>query len=289
MQKHLGLISAVLLLSSGTCLAQHPFEVQRKVADGNHFDALVLFDEMPQRKVTTASRVAAGRSAWALGLPERAIAEFETALHDPNLDAVEQARLHLSRGIIELQEERPRVAVLYAKKVCSLLEQPSPLRARAWLLWGKGLARNGAHLQALEKYQQALAETEVDAQPEVHYLLGETFARLGNYEDAQMHLEQVPLDHERTPQALRLLANVSLEQGQPSTAAFWLSKGRSEFPDQFLDSWVDYALARVAIDKGDATAVQAIQKDAAKKYPPSDYWFNLLNAAAETFYWKQVH
>ena len=54
----------------------------------------------------------------------------------------------------------------------------------------------------------------------------------------------------------------------------------------FLDSWVDYALLQVAINQGAADEVKSIQLEASKKYPPSDHWLNLLNAAAESFVWK---
>lgn len=269
--------------------AQHPIEVQRKAAQGDYYQALLTYEKMPKRKVTTEAIISAAKSAWALGLAERAIDEFDRALTDQTLDQATRAKLYLSRGIIDFQEQRLEVAVLYAKRALELLNDPSPLRARAWLLWAQALAEQGEYGAAAQQYSKALEEADPALHSEIHYLIGVAYFRLGQRSDAQMHFEQIPVDHERTPEALRYLAEIAMQDGNYPTAAFWLKKGKREFPDRFLDSWVDYALLQVAISKKDQQAVEVIRSEAEKKYPPSDFWLNLMNAAAESFAWQKLN
>ena len=89
--------------------AQHPVEIQRKTASGDYMAALATYKRMPTRKATAASAVAAGKSAWALGLNDVAKSEFDRALSlgdlNGELDESEVGRIYFSRGIIEFQEE----------------------------------------------------------------------------------------------------------------------------------------------------------------------------------------
>ncbi len=269
--------------------AQHPIEVQRLAAKGDFFEALRIYDKMPRRKTTPEAAVAAGKAAWALSLPNRAIEEFEKALQSENLDDVQRGRLLLSRGIIEYQENRHRVAILYAEKALGVLKQASPLRAKAWLLWGESLSRLKSYGAAEHKYLKALEESpEADA-PAIHYLLGVAQQKLGKLKEARENLEKIPLYHDDTPNALRRLAEISLAEKKFEEAAFWLKRGRRDYPESFLDSWVEYALLEIAIQRKDKTAVAQIQEAAQQKYPPSDAWLSLLNAAAEEYRWRDSH
>jgi hypothetical protein len=81
---------------------------------------------------------------------------------------------------------------------------------------------------------------------------------------------------------------IALDTGKMKSASFWLKKGRAEYPDSFLDSWVDYALLRIAMSENDQVAVREVRAAATKKYPPSDPWLNLLQAAAEGFEWARL-
>ncbi len=266
--------------------AEHPIDVQQKASDGDYLGALLAFDRMPKRIATTESVIAAGKSAWALGLADRARKEFESAIQDESLSIEQRAKLFLSRGVIELQENRSKTAVLYAEKAATLLTEVSPLKARVFLLWGDALRNDQSYGGASAKYSEALSAASTDDIPDIHFRLGECALKIGKADEAQANFEQIPLVHERAPQAIRYLAQIALDAKQFESAQFWLGKGRENFPDQFLDSWVDFALVQSAVNQGDQQRVRALQTDAAQKYPPSDAWLNLLNAEAEEFYWK---
>ena len=268
-------------------LAQSAIEVQKKAAEARYYDSLLEYEKIPRSRVNTDTALAAARSAWALGLSERAAQEYDLALRDDNLGEAQRARVLFSRGIVELQQGRYQSACLYAQKITEILPEPGPLRSRAYLLWGQALLALSSYAAAEEKLSFALSESSPDDISEAHYQLAECQFTLGKYEEARKHFEAVPVHTDRTPAAIRYLAKIALQSGKPSIAAFWLNKGREEFPDNFLDSWVDYALTQVAIGQNDRPMVKSLRESAASKYPPTDSWVVLLNAAAETFEWKQ--
>lgn len=263
--------------------AQSAIEVQRLAASGDYLGALSVYQRLPQRIVTTDTIIAAARSAWALGLPDRAISEFDRALRDESLDPIEQARIHLSRGIIEFQEGHYQVAILFAERVIGLLSVAGPLRSQAWLLWAQSLERIGSYGAAEERFLKALDEAASESQAELHFHLGMCQMKLGKMDSARKNFEQVPLADERTPDAMRHLAEIALDSGELEQVDFWLTKGRQEYPDSFLDSWVDYALARVAIERDDGMRLDEVFTNAQREFPPSDQWFSLLRAAVETY------
>lgn len=282
------LLKAPLLLAftAGNAAAQHSIEVQRLTAKGEYFEALTTYEKLPKRKTTSGASIAAAKSAWGLGLPLRAIEEFDKVLRDESLDSVERARILLSRGIIEYQEDRTQVAALYAEKSAALLPEAGPLRAKAWFLWGQALDRMGQYGPAEDKYVKAIEEGEIDDKGDMHFMLGRCLQKLGKNAAARENLEKVPLRHDKTAKAVRALAELSLAEHEYDQAEFWLGKGRQDYADEFLDSWVDYALMQVAISRSDQERARLILEESKKKYPPSDHWLNLLSAAEESFMWQ---
>lgn len=283
------LVSGLAVFAPISALSQHSIDVQRAAASGEHLAALATYDRLPRRVVTAEARVAAARSAWALGLPERALAEFDEALHTEGLPAVERARLHLSQGIIHFQEGRYHVALIHAEKASAELSEPSPLRAKVRLLAAESHARLNAFGRAEEFYLSAIAEAAPEDKADIHFMLGECQRPLGKLEAARENFEKVPLRHERTPAAVRHLAEIALETGRFDSAGFWLRRGREEYADRFLDSWTDYALVRVAAHEGASAELREIRARAETTYPPSDGWLTLLVAEAEAYEWRRMN
>lgn len=268
--------------------AQHPMEVQRLSAEGDHLKALVVFELLPRRILTTDSRIAAAKSAWALGLNNKASDLFDAILRDQSLSADTRARLTLSRGILEFQEERYSEAALFAEKSISLLVAASPLRGRAYLLWGQSLSKERAFAAAEEKFLLALSDAAPADKAEVCFALGSVEVKLGKYPDAERHLKAIPTDHERAPATVRLLATIALDTHQEDRARFWIEKGRSDYPDAFLDSWGDYGLMQIELSRGELPSARKLLQGAQKQFPASDPWLVLMQAALEDAEWKQA-
>lgn len=289
---HVGAFLLVFLFTltwSIPARADFPIDVQQKEAEGDYYSAMLAYERMPKRISTTEAIISAAQSAWALSLPDQAIEQYEKALHDKSLPPVERARIEFARGAIEFQEGNPQVAIVFAERAIDRLTDPSPLRGKLWLLWAESLMKLNSVGAAEEKYQLAQKEVGPEHRPEADFLAAQCQLRLGHIQSAIENFARIPLDHGRTPEAIRALAALSLQGGDYSQVSFWLETGRNRFPERFLDSWVDYALLIVAAKEKDIAKVQEIRTAAAGKYPPSDPWLTLLEAKAEAAQWDQRH
>ncbi len=276
-----------LVTSSEQAHSQHPIDIQRASAAGEHFKALATSLLVPARRMTIEARIAAAKSAWALGLSSKAGDEITALLREKSLESDQRARLTFMRGVIEYQDERYQESMLYAEKTISLLATPSPLRARAHLLWGQAALRVRAYAQAEERLKKALQEAEANDLPEVHFALGEVQEKLGKVSEAEENFKAIPMDHERTPVAVRHLAAIALSTLQMERAKFWLEKGRAEYPDAFLDSWADYGMLKVVLAEADLHRARQLVDGAIKQYAPSDPWLLLMQATLEQSEWDR--
>ena len=271
----------------GMANAQHSVEVQKLSAEGEHLKALAMYELLPTKKIGPEARIAAAKSAWALGLNRQAADEFDAILRDPQLQPDMRTRLVLSRGVIEYQEERYQEAALFAEKAIGYMTETSPLRGRAYLLWGQSMMRTGAYPIAHDKFSKALEDVSGADKAEAHFALGLVEMKLGKYQEAQKHLELIPTDHDRTAVAVRMLAAISLETKQQERAKFWIEKGRLDHPEAFVDCWGDYGLEQVALAKGDLEEARRLTDQASKRFPPSDSWLILMQAALEQAEWMK--
>jgi tetratricopeptide (TPR) repeat protein len=270
--------------------AQHPIDIQRASAAGEHFQAIVFAEKMPKRVATYDSSIALAKSAWALGLNQRAFEEFDRILRSYKLDPEEKARIQVSKAILVFQEGRYQEAALHAEQALREIGQVETLQtlsSKAHFVLGESFSKQDALGRAEEHFGLALDGAIEAERPQIHYSLGALQLKLGKFDAAKSHFEQIPVNHELTPRAIRGLAEVHLELGRPEAVTFWLNKARKEYPDNFLDSWVDYALMRSAIQRGQEEEVQSLREQVANRLPPSDPWVVLLNAAAEAHAWSR--
>ncbi len=281
------LLLCVALLGYGRpSHAEHPIDVERLSAAGEHLQALAVYDRIPKRVCTTSAAISAARSAWALGLTDKATSELDQLLRREDLSAAQRTEALFTRAIVEFQEGRHQVADLYAEKALHNCAGVCPQRSAILLLSGESLASQGAYGAAESKFTAALENVSANQMPEIYYQRGVTRVRLGKLSDARSDLEQVPLQHERTPEALRALAGVALDSADFAAVIFWLEKGRALYPQRFLDSWVDYALIESALHQEDFKTVTEVQQNAVKRYAPSDPWMTLLSASLEAHAWE---
>jgi tetratricopeptide (TPR) repeat protein len=277
------LIAAAMLFFLGwPALAEHPIEVQRYSAEGDHFKALVAYERLAHRKTTPDTRLAAARSAWALSLPKVAIQRLDELLRESDGSRETKIDALLLHGVVDYQEGKFAEAVLYAEKAVSMLKTPSPLRARAYLLWGQSLNRMRAYGAALEKLEEAAREAAADDLPEIAYQQGRALLRISRYDRAREAFERIPLGHERTSFAIRSLGEIALELENWESARFWLAKGRTEYADLFIDSWVDFGLVKALVSSGRTEDAKSVLDAARAKYPPGDPWLVLAESTYET-------
>lgn len=266
--------------------AEHPVDVQRLSVENDHFRALEVYEKLPDRRLQKDTHVAAAKSAWALGLTRKAANLFDLVLRSDDLEIDERARLTLSRGIIEYQEQRYQEAALFAEKAASLLPEKAPLRGRALLLWGQSLTRAQAYSTAEEKLWRAVAEVAASDRPDAAMSLGAVQIKLGKLADAERTLKGIPTDHAYAPEAIRLLATIAMQTDQKDRARFWLEKGRADYSDSFVDSWTDYGQLSVALKEGDLSRARKLVEHAQKRLPPSDTWLIVMQASLEEAEWK---
>ncbi len=266
--------------------AEHQIDVQRKSAEGDHFKALSVYELLPSRGMSYATRIAAGESAWALGDVRRATAIFDSVLREDHVSPEERAKILFSRGVIEFQEQRYQESTLFAEKAVNSLVKGTPLRVRAELLWGQALIRAKRFVTAEEILVKALKASGANDRPEIALSLAEVYLQLGKLEHATKILKVIPADHEYAGRAVRFLSQISVQMDQGARARFWIERGREGYREAFLDSWADFSLAAIALKQGDLELARHIVEGARNRYPPSDRWLILIDARLEQAEWS---
>jgi tetratricopeptide (TPR) repeat protein len=282
-------LSAIPILFRPECaLAQHSVEVQRLQVQGQYLKSLFEYAKIPKKRESPDATIAAAKSAWALSLPERAVEEFERALKMKGLDSLQRAQVTLSEGIVRFQEGEFQLAALYAERAVGMIAPPHAIRSRALLLWGESLTATGNLAGAEMKFQDALQEMPSEEQDGALFRLGNVRMKLGKRDEAREALEAIPTKSDHAPETIRALAQLELDTGNFRRAYQWLVKGQREHAEFFLDGWVHYALMKCAIAESQTTVVEDLQRTAEERFPPSDPWITLLEAAAEAYYWEHV-
>lgn len=294
-------LSLSLALSSGIALtghlavahAQAPIDIERKAADGEYMAALALYDRMPKRIATPLSIIAAAKSAWALGLSERALSEYDSALRSGTLSPVDTARIMFAKAAIYLQSQRFQLAVLAIDDGIAKLSGPSPLRGAMFVLKAQAMASQKLYPATVEILTKARDEIGEESATELNYLLGASLGQVGRYAEAKESLRKIPSTHERAADGIKELIRIADAEHDTEKAALWVSKGREAFPDAFLDGWYDYLLVTGAIARdqraGDYyTEIFELREAAEKRLAPSDSWLALIVAASEEHAWTRT-
>ncbi len=270
--------------------AQHSVDVERQAQAGEWMAALAAYKKMPSRKITSTTALAAAKSAWAMGLVDLAKAEYDRAIvldrDEQSLSSDAKTRIYFARGVIELQEGSYQRAIAFAEKAFMLVE-PSPLRGEIGQLWGEALLKLNKPEAAIRKFEAALNEVSEENQGELHYSIAAAAMNVGELEKAEKHFTSIPLKHPKTGLAVKALASIAMENRKYKDAQFWLKKGRADYSELFLDSWVDYALVKSHTVLGQIPQAEEIAINATEKYPPSDGWLILMQSTLEQARWDQ--
>jgi tetratricopeptide (TPR) repeat protein len=270
------------VLTTGTAYAEHPHEVVMLEAKQNFYDAYQAFLKLSPRNRPIDALIAGGRSAWGLSLPDQARKIFTYVLKQ-SLTREQEGEVLLSLAVINFQEKKLDDAETAVMRVLSRFPSMHPFRGRAFYVLGEIYDHKNNSNEALTYLESAFEEAAPELIPTISYLQGRLFKKVGKFDEAQKAFERIPVSHELAGHSVRRLAKLSLENKDFAQAEFWLQKGREEHQALFLDSWVEYALMQVALSRGDVRQVEKLVQQATKKYPLSDPWLVLLNAAAEQF------
>jgi len=262
--------------------ADHPHTIMTHESEKRYFDALSTFLSLPERQRTTETYLAAARSAWALSLPDRAINLFETALKRLTPDDVTtKVRMLLSVGTIQLQEQKLALAESTAKDALSNCDQLPPLRGEARFLLGSVAMAANRYGDAVATLEQAITDLEGARRDEARLYLGRAYLMLGDVSRHTAHLEEIPLDSNWAPDAIRLLALSSFRVGDRKKAGFWAQKGKAEFPDRFVDSWMEYLAFNDLYSGSELVGIDEYLTQISSRYPASDLWVGVIGGEIE--------
>lgn len=284
------LIITVLLnlIFVSNSLAEHPINVQKNAINKEYYKAMVSFEKLPKQKLNKDVLLSAAQSAWALSLPDTAIELFDKILEDNLASASQKAKIYLYKGIIDFQEGKYTTSQVFAEKALSLLDEKSnALKASALKLLGDSFFKQKLYGKAKTKYTKALKIATPQELSAIYLQRGMASFYLGSFDDALKDLQKVSLDNEDATLAVRLLMKILLEKKEYKKLKKWIEVANTEFPNEFIDSWIDYAKVKIAISENDKKTAKNILMQAKEKFPESDSWINLASAALETYLWQK--
>lgn len=282
-------IAAVLnLICVSNSLAEHPINVQKNAINKEYYKAMVSFERLPRQKLNKEVLLSAAQSAWALSLPDTAIELFDKILDDKNISNKEKAKIYLYKGIIDFQEGKYSISQIFAKKALSFSNDISEsLKSAALKLLGDSYFKLKLYGEAKREYIEALKYADNNQQPSIYLQKGMAEFYLGSFDESQKDLQKVSMDNEDAPLAIKLLMKILLEKKDYQKLKKWIEVLNIEFPDEFIDSWIDYAKVKVAISEDNKREALKVLEFAKDKYPESDSWINLARASLETYLWNK--
>lgn len=282
-------IATVLnLICVSNSLAEHPINVQKNAINKEYYKAMVSFERLPRQKLNKEVLLSAAQSAWALSLPDTAIELFDKILDDKNISNKEKAKIYLYKGIIDFQEGKYSISQIFAKKALSFSNDISEsLKSAALKLLGDSYFKLKLYGEAKREYIEALKYADNNQQPSIYLQKGMAEFYLGSFDESQKDLQKVSMDNEDAPLAIKLLMKILLEKKDYQKLKKWIEVLNIEFPDEFIDSWIDYAKVKVAISEDNKREALKVLEFAKDKYPESDSWINLARASLETYLWNK--
>ncbi len=276
----------LLLVNPSISFSEHPIDVQKNAHNKEYYKAMISFEKLPKQKANKDVLLSAAQSAWALSLPDTATTLFDKVLNDEKLTKDEKSKIYLYKGIIEFQEEKYSTAKIYAEKSL-MLASKDEFKSPAYKLLGDSLFKLKQYSNAKSQYKKALSYASEEEKSNINYQLGVTCFYLGDFENSKNYFSKVSLDNEDAPFAIRLLIKIALEENDFSSLKKWLDVATSEFPDEFLDSYIEYAKIKLAINEKNKQVANKTLQEAMEKFPQSDPWINLAMASYEAFLWER--
>lgn len=254
---------------------------------GKYFEAMVLLFSKNELE-SVAERLAAAKSAWALGLVDVARELWDEVFAQRQFQGIERSRAMLARSILELQESNYETARAFAETATQDIA-PSDLRAQSWLVIAEALKAQGALSLAEGYYQRAVEEGGKKTANEAAYLLGECQFKLGLINDSRYTFASLETTSQYTPQAIRRLAEIDLAQRNYEGVLTWIEEGRESYPSEFSDGWTTYARVTALLELKRYEAAQAEVEGFRVKHTQKNTWFSLARAAVEAMHARKLY
>ncbi len=252
-----------------------------------HYEAVLAYTERDAKTLSLTEKLAAARSAWALGLVDTSRNIWQEASSRRGFTGSERSRALLAYSIMEFQEGNYEKSRSLAEQEAQNLPA-SDLRSQFWLVIAEALKAQGAWSLAEGYYNKALEEAEQAHSSEATYLLGSCQLRLGKVNDARYTFASLDTSSKNTADALRRLAEIDLGQGNYEGVLTWLEEGRESYPSLFNDSWTSYAevtsLSRLSRAQDARKALTRAQKN----HSDNDPWILFARSALESHLAKQL-
>jgi hypothetical protein len=265
-------------------LADHPVKVERAFLQQRYFDALVAYRNIPQRRKTQKISRMAVESAWALGLSYDALKEISVIEKNFPAYMISNPDLQMIRAILYYQEGDLEAA----RKALLVLQESEKADSK---LKGEGYTLNAEIAQRFHDYDLAVAYAEKaltflpkDKQNEARILAATAHYEQGRLAEAKQLLLEVFDDHAEAPRALKLLGKIALIEGQYDQVYNLLHHSRDQYPTLKSDSWISFALAKVAMAKNDEKSLKNILLKTENDFPESETWRILMEAELEKHY-----
>lgn len=280
MGSKLQILSLLLVInfSYSTCAVAQSVPVRQFTAAGLHFDALSEAETKSQ--LSLDDQLSAARSAWALGLADKARGYWDEALANESLVGEEKTKELLARAILELQEGSLESARSLAEKTTANL-QPGDLRSQFWLLIAESLRMQGAMIQSESYYQRAVAEGSNETKSEATYLLGECQLKQGRMNEARYSFAGVESRGKFAVAAIRRLIEIDLSQKSYEGVLTWITQGRENYPTEFEDPWIGYADITALLEAGRTEDAGQELSKLKKRHSEQEPWFQVSSATYE--------
>ena len=265
-----------------TAVAEGIAQVQSQIVEfskaGNHFQALSEFLEENKATLNLVQRVAAAKSAWALGLVSTARDLWEQVLSDKDFQGPERKRTMLSQAILELQESRYDRARAIAEEAVRGMDV-SDLQTQFFLVIAEALKEQGAINIALPYYKKAMEQSSEELRNEAMYLFADAQMKLGMLDEARYNFASIDTSARYAARALQKLIEIDLSQFNYDGVLAWLEEGRSNYAEEFQDAWSSYAFITALLELGKEDEAKKELKAFRARYSADNQWFILADAA----------
>ena len=274
----------LFLLTVVSTASAQSVPVRQLTLSGLHFEALT--EAASKSSLSLDDQLSAARSAWALGLADKARGYWDEALANESLVGEEKTKELLSRAILELQEGSLEESRRLAERTTANLPE-GDLRSQFWLLIAESLRMQGALVQSESYYQKAVAEGASETKSEATYLLGECQLKQGRMNEARYSFAGVESRGKFAVAAIRRLIEIDLNQKSYEGVLTWISQGRENYPSEFEDPWIGYADITALLEAGRTEDAGQELSKLKNRHSETEPWFQVASATYEATLLKE--